>query len=206
MNPDAPVLPPPATPPRPRLKRSALPVGQHIESPKRRRPWRRDSQLVVRPGLALEAEQLRAEIAEIRHLYDTHDHEGTPQPTGSEGAGLTNDIPSYDDATDDMNDNTYDDVHVESSPALHVVKDSYPHRLLPDEASYKLYSNWLVLIPTLVPEYLGYMEHAQGRLGRSSSSTETKHCRSGAECVPKASEIQCLHFDCTCFRLGILLI
>ncbi|KAI1784327.1 hypothetical protein LXA43DRAFT_901841 [Ganoderma leucocontextum] len=52
-----------------------------------------------------------------------------------------------------------------SAGTLHL-HESHPRRVLPDAATHRLYSNWLVLIPTLVHDYLGYMQRSQGRLGR----------------------------------------
>ena len=77
MDANLPVLPPPTTPPRRLPKRSNQLVGQHFESPKRRRRLRHDSEPVVRPGLALEARNLIAQMNEIRKRHgqvDTKDN------------------------------------------------------------------------------------------------------------------------------------
>lgn len=64
-------------------------------------------------------------------------------------------------------------------------------RLLPDDASRRLYSNWLLLIPTLTNDYLAYMGRSQGRLGRPLG-IETFSCLRG-QCISKTCDILCLH-------------
>ena len=72
--------------------------------------------------------------------------------------------------------------------------ETRPRRVLPDAAAYRLYSNWLVLVPTLVHNYLDYMQRTQGRLGRPPG-VQAMMCQTGF-CILKEFDIQCLHFDC----------
>ncbi|KAI1784417.1 hypothetical protein LXA43DRAFT_1066776 [Ganoderma leucocontextum] len=62
MDLDSHILPPPTTPPPRPSKRSHQLVGMHFESPKRRRPWLKDSELVLRPGLAHQEQELTAKL------------------------------------------------------------------------------------------------------------------------------------------------
>ncbi|PIL33336.1 hypothetical protein GSI_04787 [Ganoderma sinense ZZ0214-1] len=73
--------------------------------------------------------------------------------------------------------------------------ESSSRRLLPDEAAYRLYSNWLGLIPTLDEDYLGYMERSQGRLGRPIEM-EAYQCKGKCSLsVSKDWDVQCLYSD-----------
>ena len=200
---DSGALLPPTTPPRRPPKRSDQLIGQHFESPKRRRPWRKDSKPVARLGLALEAKELMAEVAEIHKLHaSSHQSPRDPTPPQDLNQASYDKTPSsFDDPPDILCDNANveaDASHISDSNKLR------PRRLFPNESIDRLYSNWLVLIPTLVSNYLHYLKQTQGRLGRPLE-VETKLCHRGI-CIPKESEIQCLHFDRACLplRLSIL--
>ena len=173
-------------------------MGSHFESPKRCQPWRRDSEVVIWPGLALEVDDL---LTQINKIWKLHKPELTSvsQPT-DDGSNSSdhNECPTHpsDDFSSDLSHNGM------SPGAGNLPSDEMPsQRILPDAAAYRLYSNWLVLIPTLVHSYLGYIQKSQGRLGRPLGVV-TKLCQSGF-CVSKEFEIQCLHFDCMSFYIDL---
>ena len=193
MNSDHPTLPAPATPPRRPAKRSNQAVGEHFDSPQRRRRWRQDSETVIRPGLPLIENQL---TAELEGLFKTYDKSRGDDP---------DDIPSLpvdpigeDAATHSLISHSFDQTVEDPSgvaPSPNVQDGPHSKRLLPDDASRRLYSNWLLLIPTLTDDYLAYMGRIQGRLGRPLG-IETFSCPIG-RCLPRSCDILCLHIDCT---------
>ena len=83
-------------------------------------------------------------------------------------------------------------------------KDSRPRRTLPDDTAYRLYQNWLLLIPTLVSDYLGYMQQSQGRLG-GPSEIQSFSCPKGI-CELKKWNVLCLHFDCMSENFLVLIV
>ena len=198
------VLPPPATPPRRPLKRSNQLVGVHFESPKRRRPIRKDSTIVVRPGLAQREHELSSRLNVLlgRKCQE-------PAPSIDENPQFTQPI---DYTVDVLGDNEVVEVPAQLA-APDTVLDSAPvsstdekqprsRCSAPNEAAQRLYHNWLALIPTLEGEYLSYMQRAQGRLGRPLQY-EPHHCVS-RRCVTRASQVQCLYADCTFWSMSRL--
>ncbi len=154
------ILPPPATPPRRPPERSQQPVGAQFSTPQKRRPPRKDSVIVNRPGVALRQQRL---TQELHALMET---EPACEPSSSQFAPTSVDddveMPdaegTYDNGTDDLD-----------SPAVENVisqGDSRPRRLLPDTATEKLYATWLALVPTLIPAYLNYLQASQARIGQ----------------------------------------
>ena len=75
--------------------------------------------------------------------------------------------------------------------------DATPHkkarRQHPDDAAQRLYTAWLSLIPSLVPEYLVYLRAAQRRIGGASVNEEFSCWRQ--TCMVEATSITCLYFD-----------
>ena len=197
MDSEYPVLPAPATPTRRPPKRSNQPAGEHFDSPQRRRRWRTDSELVLRPELPLREEQLSAELEGLFRTYDKsrrHDDDSEPpslinhdedvvMESSSEPPGLERPIQ---DPSNDL-------------PSLDSQSASKTRRVVPDETTHRLYANWLALIPTLVSDYLGYMQQTQGRLGRSPG-IHAYQCPKGL-CTLEKCEVLCLHFDCMLSRL-----
>ncbi|KAI1790619.1 hypothetical protein LXA43DRAFT_882467 [Ganoderma leucocontextum] len=102
-------------------------------------------------------------MSEIRKR---HEHLATdcdapqPSPDASDCQSEDESAPHPIDDSDDLGH------HLSPSAGNLHLHESHPRRVLPDAAAYRLYSNWLVLIPTLVDDYLGYMQRSQGRLGR----------------------------------------
>ncbi|KAI0710611.1 hypothetical protein C8Q76DRAFT_624385 [Earliella scabrosa] len=66
-------------------------------------------------------------------------------------------------------------------------------RLHPDEASHRLYSAWLALLPALVPDYLSYLRVAQRRTGGASGKIEHQCCKE--TCMVEVTSITCIYFD-----------
>ncbi|KAI0706515.1 hypothetical protein C8Q76DRAFT_629740 [Earliella scabrosa] len=66
-------------------------------------------------------------------------------------------------------------------------------RLHPDEASHRLYSAWLVLLPTLIPDFLSYLRTAQRRTGGAAGSIE--HQCFKETCMVEVTSVTCLYFD-----------
>ena len=195
MDPKPYVLPPPATPPRRPPKRSNELVGVHFESPKRRRPIRKDSAIVVRPGLAQREQELSARL---NILLGKHQD---PAPSIDEDPQFTDPV---DYAADVLGDNKLAEVSpqltvpdvLDSAPVSSTDEKQSPSRSsVPNETAQRIYHNWLALIPTLEDEYLSYMQRAQGRLGRPLQY-EPHRCIS-RRCVTKAWPVQCLYADCT---------
>ena len=185
-----PVLPPPATPPRRPPKRSHQLVGEHFESPRRRRRWRQDSQIIDRPDLALLEQRYTRELDQLLRGTSNSHH---PQEDGpSPPADDTSDKAASPNECSAPSDPELDKLHNESDSQE--IPEAHPRRLVPDEASHKLYNNWLALIPTLYQHYLGYMKRTQGRIGRPLE-TKTYTCSGGSCTGPREWEMQCLHFD-----------
>ena len=189
MDSDYQVLAPPATPP-PRLpKRSNQPVGVHFESPKRQRLWRRDSDFVIRPGLARQEQELTARLNSLLE-----------QVKGCATLNVHPDCITRDTATPVQDPQlAFDDAGGEEYPdAQPSTPEHEPHarRLLPNEATHKLYNQWLLLIPQMLPEYLGFMQGTLGRLGRSPHAQSCNFCSSGICATRSCTSVQCLHFDC----------
>ncbi|KAI0694788.1 hypothetical protein C8Q76DRAFT_634071 [Earliella scabrosa] len=69
-------------------------------------------------------------------------------------------------------------------------------RLHPDDAANKLYSAWLTLMPSLVPNYLAYLQTAQKRVGGGSSYIPQQRCITGT----------CMLESCPCAPLPHTLI
>ena len=185
------MLPPPSTPPPRPAKRSNQRVGEHFESPRKKRAPKKDSAIVVRPGLALRQQQLAAEINALLGTSSADDHSSEKEILGSADRAI-----EHDDSADCpeehfilQEDSSHDD-------AVLSTMDKRPRRVVPDAAAHRLYNNWLSLIPTLVDDYLAYMQQTQGRLGRSPA-LDTSSCSDGI-CPVKEFTIQCLHVDCMC--------
>lgn len=191
MSTDAPILPAPATPPRRPPKRSAQTVGEHFDSPQRRRRWRKDSEVVYRPELAVLEQKVSAELEGLLNQYDkSRSHESKTEQScmvdhEDEDATM---VPCTAPDWDPHSEGT---PHEESNTGVH--NDSRSRRILPDNTAHRLYDNWLLLIPALVSEYLGYMQRSQGRLGRPSE-IQTFTCPEG-HCELKNWDILCLYFD-----------
>ena len=195
MDPDTDVLPPPATPPPRPSKRSNQLVGVHFESPKRRRPWLKDSQLVLRPGLARQELELTAKLNKMLGKIGTGEQsfpslDSTDEQAGPENAREPSPTPPTE--------------HVANSDTQERRFEDEPHtrRLLPDEVAQRLYSNWLNLMPTLHAEYLAYLERTQGRLGRFRDDDHLDLCTSRL-CTTKEASVQCLYFDCLLALLNV---
>ncbi|KAI0694292.1 hypothetical protein C8T65DRAFT_711030 [Cerioporus squamosus] len=84
-----------------------------------------------------------------------------------------------------------DPVPLDNTPPLNAKQT---RRILPDDASQRLYSVWIQTIPTLVPDYLAYVQSAQGRLGGAGSMDANFSCPSG-KCYYQSTMLTCLHFD-----------
>ena len=197
MDRDSHILAPPATPPRRPPKRSNQLVGVHFESPKRHRPWRKDTEPVIRPGLARQEQELAARLKSLLEKVNGPDRaeENVSAPQDDlcyEAAPMDDCSPtsSINDCTNGQPSQSEDE------------KEPRARRLLPDEATQKSYNDWLLLIPELTEEYLGYMQRAIGRLGRSSGEDTHAMCASGM-CTPKRTSIQCLHFDRPSFYIFV---
>ena len=194
MNSDHPTLPAPATPPRRPQKRSGQPAGEHFDSPERRRRWRTDSEPVIRPGLPLLEQHLSTELEGLFNTYDRsrrRDDQSEPfSPINDTNDDVVMQSPSASPGLEPPPQNLSGDRPGPDSRAEPTTK-----RVLPDETAHRLYANWLALVPTLVSDYLGYMQRTQGRLGRPSG-IEAYSCPKGL-CSLENREVLCLHFDCT---------
>ncbi|KAI1782383.1 hypothetical protein LXA43DRAFT_1068847 [Ganoderma leucocontextum] len=187
MDSSFPVLPPPATPPRRPPKHSHQLVGEHFESPRRRRTWRGDSQMVEWADLAILEQRYMNELTQLLGSTnkscvpdnDLPSSQETPEDGVADQRAAASDFEPLDECCEE-----------ETS----VPKEWHPRRVLPDAAAYQLYNNWLALVPTLVPDYLRYIKHTQGRLGHLFA-VETYSCPRGCRSL-KDWDVQCLHFDC----------
>ena len=187
------VLPPPATPPPRPLKRSNQLVGVHFESPKRRRPMRKDSAVVVRPGLARREQELSSRLnillGKQQEPASSTDKDSQLADSIDNSAGVPDDI-------EDVEELSVPEAGLDSTPVSSLYDKQTPsRRTVPDDTAQQLYQSWLTLIPTLEDEYLSFMQRAQGRLGRPLQC-EPPRCVS-RRCVTKASQVQCLYADCT---------
>ncbi|KAI1788529.1 hypothetical protein LXA43DRAFT_894498 [Ganoderma leucocontextum] len=191
-----PVLPPPSTPPRRPPKRSNQIVGEHFESPRRRRRWRKDAEVVARPDLAILERRFTDQLTQLLGAGD----KSCAQESGPSDweADHESSIPDQCTTPSDL-ERPLGDAFCDTEANTQVLKESNPRRILPDDASHRLYNNWLALVPTLVGDYLGYMKQTQGRLGRSFE-VETHSCL-GGKCMLKDWDVQCLHFDCELSRI-----
>ena len=193
MDPKPYVLPPPATPPRRPPKRSSQLVGVHFESPKRRRPARKDSALVVRPGLAQREQELTARLDTLlgksKNIAEDFKHSDSIYNTADV---LDDGEDAQEPAQPAVPESVFDSIPV-SSPHE---KQTSTCRSVPSQTSQRLYDNWIALIPTLEDGYLSYMQRAQGRLGRQPPHVKPHHCGS-RRCTTRTSPVQCLYTDCT---------
>ena len=185
------ILAPPTTPPRRPPKRSNQLVGVHFESPKRHRSWRRDTEPVIRPGLARQEQELTARLTSLLEKINTHSRDDNHVFELGDSPCHDTSPPEHFSSTAADNDDT------DAQPS-HSECDPHPRRLLPDEAAQKLYRNWTLLVRELEEEYLGYTRRALGRLGRPPEADTYGGCFSEM-CTTKSTAIQCLHFDCVYF-------
>ena len=196
MDPHSNVLPPPATPPRRPPKRSSQLVGVHFESPKRRRPLRKDSAIVVRPGLAQREQELSLRL---NILLGKSQEPASSIAADSQPTDPIDNTAAVRADSEDVEEFAVPETVLDSTPVLPLHDKQTPsRRLVPDDTAKRLYHSWLTLIPTLDDEYLSYMQRAQGRLGRPLQC-EPRPCVS-RRCVTRASEVQCLYADCTSAR------
>ena len=192
MDSEYPVLPAPATPTRRPPKRSNQPTGEHFDSPQRRRRWRTDSELVVRPELPLIEEQLSTELEGLFSTYDKSRRRDDDVEPSSPIRQLEDVVMESSSVPPSLERPIQD--HSSDLPSVDSQKESNTRRVVPDEAAHRLYANWLALVPTLVTDYLGYMQRTQGRLGRPPG-IEPYRCPKGL-CTLGSCEVLCLHFDC----------
>ena len=191
MDPEHHALPPPATPPRRPPKRSNQLVGVHFESPKRRRPMRKDSAIITRPGLARREQALSSKLDALlgkNRSPVTQEYEDAQFTDGS-NAGILADSEHAESVQLAASENPFD-----STPVSSPDKKSAPlQRSALNEDSQRLYDNWLTLIPTLEDGYLCYMERAQGCLGRPLQG-EPHRCILG-RCVTRILAVQLSQFS-----------
>ena len=167
MEPNPYVLPAPATPPRRPPKRSNQLVGAHFESPKRRRPMRKDSAIVVRPGLARHEHELSRRLNTLlgKPQDSVPSIDANPQHAGP--ANYTADVLGDSKHVEVSAQLAVPETVLDSVPLSSTDEQQIPSRCsVPNDTALRLYHNWLALIPTLEDEYLSYMQRAQGRLGR----------------------------------------
>ncbi|OJT12711.1 hypothetical protein TRAPUB_10739 [Trametes pubescens] len=176
------VLPPPATPPRRPPERSQQPVGAHFTTPQKRRPPRKDSAIVNRPGVALRQQRLKEELHALMETDEQSSNQSVPTSVDAD-IEMPDVEDTHDDGAEDLDPPAVD----KSLPQ----DDSLPRRLLPDTATEKLYSTWLALVPTLVPAYLGYLQASQARIGQLPALRQWT-CHSKV-CLKKDYTILCLH-------------
>ena len=193
MCPEPHALPPPATPPRRPPKRSHQVVGAHFESPKRRRPMRKDSAIVIRPGLARREQELSSRLDTLlgRHkAFDAPIEKGSePADSVSNYGDLLADSETVESAQLAMPENGLDSMLM-SPPNK---KPAPSQSSAPSKNAQQLYDNWVSLLPTVEGDYLCYMQSAQGRLGRPLQG-EPHRCIT-SRCVIAASAVQCLYAD-----------
>ena len=191
MDQDYSALPAPATPTRRSQKRSNQPVGEHFESPQRRRRWRTDSELVSRPELPLLEQQLSTDLEGLLRTYDRsrkHDDIEPSSPIDRPDEDVVMQQLSASPGLEQPLGDPSSDL-----PCPDPQNEPKGRRKMPDETAHRLYANWLALVPTLVSEYLGYMQRTQGRLGRPPG-IEAYSCPKGV-CGLEKCEVLCLHFD-----------
>lgn len=195
MDADTNVLPPPATPPPRPSKRSNQLVGVHFESPKRRRPWLKDSELILRPGLARQELELTAKLDNLLGKFKA-ERKPSFSPDSKDDQACPESVcePPPTPPTDHVVSSDIQENHFENQP--------HTRRLLPDEVAQRLYNNWLHLVPTLKAEYLGYLERTQGRRGRLRDDHQLDLCTSRL-CTAKETSVQCLYFDCSWYLLTV---
>ena len=200
MDKDHSALPAPATPTRRPPKRSNQPVGEHFESPQRRRRWQTDSELVNRPGLPLLEHKLSTELEGLLKTYDRSRQRDDDIELSSPIDPSIDDVVMQPLSTSPGLERPLGDPSSDL-PRLDSQNEPNIRRILPDEAAQRLYANWLVLIPTLVLDYLGYMQQTQGRLGRPPG-IEAFSCPKDL-CSLEKCEVLCLHFDRMLFEFSI---
>ncbi len=187
---DSYILPPPGTPPRRPPERSQQLVGAQFATPQKRRPPQKNSAIVNRPSVALRQQKLAQDLHAML------------QPQGSSKHVESHDLESYEDNDVEMPD--ADDtlaIHDDGAEDAHLPDDNLQsgdahkqRRVLPDSVTEKLYGTWLALIPTLVPNYLDYLQISQARTGELAPSQELA-CIS-QRCTKKEHAILCLHSHC----------
>ncbi len=186
-------LPPPQTPPaRPSL-RSEQPVGAHFATPRKKRaPWK-DTAVVVRSDALLRRQELESQLQVL--LREDEDDTGNDGMDGQsdEGTGMR-----VDDVSEPMLVDPDEFASSEPQPAQNVDDTTTPparrpRRLVPDESSQRLYSSWLLLIPSLASDFLHYIRAAHGRT-KSVEPQLAVPCRLG--CKVELATVQCLYYHC----------
>lgn len=179
------ILPPPATPPRRPPERSQQPVGAQFATPQKRRPPRKDSAIVHRPGVALRQQRLTEELNALMHADEQSSSQITPTSVDPD-IEMPDFEAAHDVGTEDLDSPAVD----QSLPK----SDLPPRRLLPDATTEKLYATWLALVPSLVPAYLDYLQVSQARIGQHPALRQWA-CDSKM-CLKKDFTILCLHSHC----------
>lgn len=132
-------------------------------------------------------------------MYDKSRHRNNtsslPQVVDNSDMHMTEATPPDTDPADAHSDPPEVNTPTQRDPPL--------RRILPDQASYQLYTNWLAVIPQLIDDYLGYMEKSQGCIGHSLEM-ETYQCL-GRCTVSKDWDVQCLYPECELFQTWLYL-
>ena len=154
---------------------------------------RKDSAVVVRPGLARREQELTSRLDALLGK-----HKGSMDDS-SQPAELIDhimDVPSGGEDIQEPAQLAVPESILESIPVASPHEQQAPPRQsFFKQTVQRLYDSWVAVIPTLEDDYLTYMERAQGRLGRSPHG-EPHHCAS-RRCPTRNSSVQCLYADCT---------
>ncbi|KAI0363187.1 hypothetical protein BV20DRAFT_1058256 [Pilatotrama ljubarskyi] len=189
MRHDPPALPPPVTPAPKARQRGQQPVGKHFATPEKRRAPQKDGAFVSRPELALRSQKLNADLHALLEAEEAVEPHETP-----ENAEMALSEPMEPTNCDVMMDDCGEDTIMETGSGDSAVPDPAKRAARNhSDALISAHVAWLSLIPSLLPEYLGYMRSAHGRTTRSSPNWSYSCPR--VKCVPQSCAIMCLYYD-----------
>ncbi|KAI0716907.1 hypothetical protein C8Q76DRAFT_795144 [Earliella scabrosa] len=198
------VLPPPQTPPWRPPRRDEQPVGEHFSTPQGRRAPRKNAEVVTRTNALVLRDRLAQELEDLLHPPPTPIPELSDLDPSSVHDAAADDISDLEMASERIPDCDIpstmppeDDPMVQENHVEFTAEDAASkrsRRLQPDEAAHRLYSTWLALIPTLVPNYLTYLQAVQGRTGGGSGKLDPCDC-TNRSCMLEVTSVTCLYFD-----------
>ncbi|KAI0349326.1 hypothetical protein OH77DRAFT_1432172 [Trametes cingulata] len=169
-------------------QRGQQPVGKHFATPEKRRAPRKDGVFVSRPELALRSQKLNANLHTLLEAEEAVEPDETSEDAEmvlEPMEPINCDVTMVDCGEDTIMETGSGD-SVAPEPAKRAARNH-------SDALKSAHAAWLSLIPSLLPEYLGYLRSAHGRTTRSSPNW-TYSCPR-VECVPQSCAIMCLYYD-----------
>ncbi|OSD07573.1 hypothetical protein PYCCODRAFT_1403249 [Trametes coccinea BRFM310] len=186
---EPPVLPAPATPGPKAPRRAEQPVGKHFITPETRRPTRKTAMVVTRPDLDLRFKSLNAKLDSL--MRDEQDMQsGTSTVEAVEDVDMAS--PGPDPDPDSAMADSFTDA-IADDPVNGGDGNTKRPRPRPEDALKSVHAAWLKLIPTVLGDYLAYLQGAHSRTARAQPDWSFS-CPSG-DCYVQVTTVLCLHFE-----------